>query len=38
VIRIEADESALIGRAEEIVRAHPRYGERMGCGRFGLDG
>ena len=38
VIRIAADESALVGRIEEIVRAHPRYGYRMVCGRLRLDG
>jgi transposase InsO family protein len=37
-IRIAADESALVGRIEEIVRAHPRYGYRMVCGRLRLDG
>ena len=38
VIRIAADESALVGRIEEIVGAHPRYGYRMVCGRLRLDG
>jgi len=38
VIRIATDESALVGRIEEIVRAHPRYGYRMVCGRLRLDG
>jgi hypothetical protein len=38
VIRVAADESALVGRIEEIVRAHPRYGYRMACGRLRLDG
>jgi putative transposase len=37
VIRIAADESALVGRIEEIARAHPRYGERMVCGRLRRD-
>jgi len=32
------DESALVGRIEEIVRSHPRYGYRMVCGRLRLDG
>ena len=38
VIRVAADKSALVGRIEEIVRAHPRYGERMVYGRLRLDG
>ena len=38
VIRIAAYESALVGRIEEIVRAHPRHGYRMVCGRLRLDG
>ena len=32
------DESALVGRIEEIVRSHPRYGYRMVCGRLRLEG
>jgi transposase InsO family protein len=36
--RVAADESALVGRIEEIVRSHPRYGYRMVCGRLRLDG
>jgi putative transposase len=38
VIRIAADESALVGRIEEIVRAHPRCGYRMVCGRLRPEG
>ena len=36
--RVAADESALVGRIEEIVRSHPRYGYRLVCGRLRLDG
>jgi putative transposase len=36
--RVADDESALVGRIEEIVRSHPRYGYRMVCGRLRLDG
>jgi putative transposase len=36
--RVAADESALVGRIEEIVRSHPRYGYRMVRGRLRLDG
>jgi transposase InsO family protein len=36
--RVAADESALVGRIEEIVRSHPRYGYRMVCGRLRLEG
>jgi transposase InsO family protein len=35
---VAADESALVGRIEEIVRSRPRYGYRMVCGRLRLDG
>ena len=31
--RVAPDESALVGRIEEIVRSHLRYGYRMDCGR-----
>ncbi len=34
--RVAADESALVGRIEEIVRLHPFYGYRMVCGRLRL--
>ena len=36
--RVAQDESVLVGRIEEIVRSHPRYGYRMVCGRLRLDG
>ena len=36
--RVAQDESALVGRIEEIVRSHPRYGYRMVCGRLRLEG
>ena len=36
--RVAPDESALVGRIEEIVRRHPRYGYRMVCGRLRLEG
>jgi len=36
--RVAADEQALVGRIEEIVRSHPRYGYRMVCGRLRMDG
>jgi len=38
VSRVAADESALVGRIEAIVRRHPRYGYRMVCGRLRLEG
>jgi len=36
--RVAQDESALVGRIEEIVRRHSRYGHRMVCGRLRLEG
>lgn len=38
VARVAADEPELVGRIEEIVRGHPRYGYRMVCGRLRLEG
>jgi hypothetical protein len=36
--RVAADEPALVGRIEQVVRSHPRYGYRMVCGRLRLEG
>ena len=38
MIRVAADVSALLGKIEALVRAHPRYGYRMVSGRLRLDG